>query len=114
MKCAHCGHKPAHRCYSEGLDCTGGLARTANCEDQETRLTLVTSSEMEARYYMQLTRLEEIIRFAGEMGYKRLGLAFCVGLAKEAQVVSGILKKHFNTEVHRHICLLITINYEGG
>lgn len=64
-------------------------------QDDQTRRMLTTSSEIEARYYMQLTRLEEIIKFAGEMGFKRLGLAFCVGLAREAGIVAGILEKHF-------------------
>jgi len=95
MRCAHCRRKPAHKCYSEGLDCTGGLARADLYHEEGVRRTLTTSSEIEARYYMQLTRLEEIIRFAGEMGYRRLGLAFCVGLAREAEAVSGILEKHF-------------------
>jgi uncharacterized metal-binding protein len=38
------------------------------------------------------TRIVEICEFARKMGYKRLGLAFCVGLAKEAGIVADILK----------------------
>ncbi len=33
------------------------------------------------------TRIEEIMGFAEKMGYKRLGMAFCIGLRKEAKVV---------------------------
>lgn len=33
------------------------------------------------------TRIEEIIQFARRMGYKKLGLAFCMGLRNEAAVV---------------------------
>lgn len=95
MKCAHCHQKPAHKCYSEGFDCTGGLARVSDYNDSGVRRMLTTSSEIEAGYYMQLTRLEEIIKFAGEMGYQRLGLAFCVGLAREAEAVSAILERQF-------------------
>jgi uncharacterized metal-binding protein len=40
------------------------------------------------------TRLVEIREFAQKMGYQRLGLAFCIGLAKEARVVAEILKGH--------------------
>jgi len=40
------------------------------------------------------TRIEEICEFAGKMGYKRLGLAFCVGLISEGKVVHDILKAH--------------------
>lgn len=46
-------------------------------------------------YVMQptKTRIVEICEFAERMGYKRLGLAFCIGLAKEAEVVEEILEK---------------------
>ena len=47
-------------------------------------------------YVMQptKTRIVEICEFAKKMAYKRLGLAFCVGLAKEAGIVEDILKTH--------------------
>lgn len=45
-------------------------------------------------YVMQpsKTRLVEIYEFAEKMGYKRLGLAFCIGLAREAQIVEQIIE----------------------
>lgn len=39
------------------------------------------------------TRIEEICEFARKMGYVRLGLAFCAGLAREARVVADLFKK---------------------
>jgi len=36
-------------------------------------------------------RVQETIEFAHKMGYKRLGLAFCGGLKKEANILSEIL-----------------------
>ena len=36
-------------------------------------------------------RIEEIIEFSQKMKYKRLGLAFCIGLRKEAKVVEKLL-----------------------
>jgi len=36
------------------------------------------------------TRLEETMEFAGRMGYRRLGLAFCMGLRNEARTVDKI------------------------
>lgn len=38
------------------------------------------------------TRIVEICEFARRMGYKRLGLAFCIGLGNEAEVVEQIFK----------------------
>jgi uncharacterized metal-binding protein len=45
-------------------------------------------------YVMQpsKTRMVEIYEFAEKMSYKRLGLAFCIGLAGEAKIVEQILK----------------------
>ncbi|MBW2015793.1 MAG: DUF1847 domain-containing protein [Deltaproteobacteria bacterium] len=47
-------------------------------------------------YVMQptKTRIVEICEFAKKMGYKRLGLAFCIGLAKEAGIVEEVFKEH--------------------
>ena len=47
-------------------------------------------------YIMQptKTRIVEICEFAKKMGYERLGLAFCVGLTKEARLVTEILESH--------------------
>ncbi len=36
------------------------------------------------------TRIEEIAEFARKMNYRRLGLAFCVGLRREAKIVAEI------------------------
>ena len=36
-------------------------------------------------------RIEEIIEFARKMNYRRLGLAFCIGLRKEAGIVEKLL-----------------------
>ena len=35
-------------------------------------------------------RLQETIEFAGKMGYRKLGLAFCMGLRTEAKVVGAL------------------------
>lgn len=38
------------------------------------------------------TRLEEIISFAKKMGYKKLGVVFCLGLMNEARILIPILE----------------------
>lgn len=50
----------------------------------------------ERPYVMQptKTRIVEVCEFAEKMGYKRLGLAFCIGLKYEAGLVEEILKSH--------------------
>ena len=53
----------------------------------------VTASEMEPDGYCQWPRLRETIELCRRMGYKRVGLAFCMGLRKEAKVVDGLLRR---------------------
>ena len=38
-------------------------------------------------------RVQEICEFAHKMGFKRLGIAFCVGMTKEAAILNEILVK---------------------
>ncbi len=40
------------------------------------------------------TRVEEIVEFAGRMEYKKLGVAFCIGLMQEANTFVRILRKN--------------------
>ncbi len=48
-------------------------------------------------------RILEICEFAQKMGYKKLGLAFCGGLAKEGEIVSRILE-NFGFDVVSVMC----------
>ncbi len=54
------------------------------------------------------TRLEEIIRFALKMGYKKLGVAFCIGLSNEAEVLIPLLE-NCGFEVESGACVLKTL-----
>lgn len=49
------------------------------------------------------TRIIEICEFAKKLNYKRLGLAFCMGLTKEASVVVDVMENH-RFEVVSVIC----------
>ena len=37
-------------------------------------------------------RVEELIQFASKCGYKKLGIAFCAGLANEARILTDVLE----------------------
>lgn len=50
------------------------------------------SALIESEGYCRWTRVEETIRFCRAMDYRKIGLAFCIGLKKEAAVMSNILK----------------------
>ena len=53
--------------------------------------------------YCRLTRVEEIMTFARKMGYKKLGIAYCIGLVNEARILpaSSVLN---GFEVYSVIC----------
>ena len=113
-KCAECGLETKERiCQTEGGKASKycpTLAQTellteANreYESPETHEFARNASIQEAQcyanrdqkpYVMQptKTRIIEIYEFAARMGFKRLGLAFCIGLAKEAGIVAQILE----------------------
>ena len=91
MKCALCKEK---KCY-EGKDCTQIKEEVEKACRQELK-SMRVSAHIEAEHYMKKNRLEELILYAKEMGYKRLGLAFCIGLEDEAETIHKILSNHFD------------------
>ncbi len=72
----------------------------AKYDDPETRELARQASIQEFEGYVQLPegrtprypRVEEMAQFAKKMGYKKLGVAFCVGLMAEAKTLVRILE----------------------
>ena len=104
MKCAPCSEK---KCTS-GKDCTDILAEVKAKYVGEDLKILLTADKLTENFYMQKTRMEEVLYFAGEMGYKKLGLAFCSGLKEESEIVDRILSKEF--KVFSAICKVCGID----
>lgn len=52
------------------------------------------SARVEAEGYTLWPRLREALELAKRMGYTKVGLAFCVGLKKEARLVADYLSRH--------------------
>ena len=100
MKCAYC----------KALSCVVGEKGPKNCPMETNRDVLEEARKLyerllekklaanagivEATGYLQWPRLKDTIEFAKLMNYKKLGIAFCVGLQKEANVLSKILEKY--------------------
>lgn len=86
-KCVEC---KTQECY-DGKDCydiADDILKEYTAEDLKS---MRISGKIETDHYMKKTRLEEIIQFADDFGWKRLGIAFCVGLTKEAEILEKIL-----------------------
>jgi uncharacterized metal-binding protein len=65
------------------------FARQASVQEGECY-----ANRQQRPYVMQptRTRIEEIVEFSRKMKYSRLGLAFCIGLAREAAAVEEIFR----------------------
>lgn len=102
-----------HLCTAKG--CSGGKPCSASDSlelyGDEDRLLLKTASDVEALYYCTLNRLEEIMEFARRMGWKRLGLAFCIGFSDEAAMLGEILSGEF--EVYSACCKIFGLPKES-
>lgn len=69
----------------------------------------VCSAQVESEGYSRLTRVEETMIYAHKMGYKKIGVAFCVGLRQEAKIFTNILRKNgFETE--SVVCKCVSID----
>ncbi|MDI6889173.1 MAG: DUF1847 domain-containing protein [Methanocellales archaeon] len=108
MKCALCDDKT---CY-QGKDCTALKEKVmSKCKAETKNLEIMaTAANLGARHYMKLTRLEELITFCKSMGYKTLGIAFCIGLESEAKVLHELLEKDF--KVYSVCCKICGIDKE--
>lgn len=77
------------------------LVEEAKAEYQkpEVQKFFVTSSEIEHDGYCQWPRLKETMVFCKRMGYKKIGLGFCIGFAKEARIVADLFRNEGFTMV---------------
>lgn len=103
MSCADCGNA---LCNTDRTDYTE-FCETKNMDPElleEVRQTYLNDPEVlqfmqnaaavEYGGYGVLTRIQEIAEFAKRMGYKRIGIATCVGLLKETRIAAKILRSH--------------------
>lgn len=71
--------------------------------DEENKTVTLAAANVESEFYCKLTRVEEIAEFAKKMNYKKLGIATCVGLIKEAGIVAKFLRNK-GFEVYGAVC----------
>ena len=91
MKCAYC---KTRECY-QGKDCFGihDESRGMFERDEVNRRISEVATSIESDGYMKWCRVYEVVEFAKRMGFKRIGIAFCVGMVNEARVLQEILEK---------------------
>jgi uncharacterized metal-binding protein len=92
-----CPTKNMPECVEDSLkeykqsDGIGEFAKQASIQEAEGYMNRELGYE---HVRAQKTRIEEIMEFAGKMAYKRLGMAFCIGLKKEADMVEKVFSSN--------------------
>ena len=80
MKC-DCANCPTHACYTNGVNCTGvPLEDVKEAYTEEELKLMQAAAYVEGTFYSNICRLQETAEFAKAMGYKKLGMSFCIGL----------------------------------
>ncbi len=64
---------------------------------------MVASAEVEYEGYCQWARVQEIMEFARKIGARRIGIANCIGLIREARIFARILQAN-GFEAYAVIC----------
>ena len=72
-------------------------------EEEENKRVSVVSAEIENEFYQEYTRVQEVVEFAKRMGFRKIGIATCVGLLEESRVLARILRKN-GFEVYGAAC----------
>ncbi|MBT3222278.1 MAG: DUF1847 domain-containing protein [Proteobacteria bacterium] len=78
---------------AEGFEADLELARR-RYDDEDTSAFMLEAARTESAGYCKQTRVEEIMAFANRLGAEHLGVAFCVGLAREAGLLRTILERN--------------------
>ncbi len=86
MRCDRCEEPRCATC-EEGAPYSRDLKEVA--DDPVYRV----ASEIEVEGYMEWTRVEEIAELAERMGWKNIGVAYCVGLHEEASALCTFLEE---------------------
>jgi uncharacterized metal-binding protein len=92
MKCEACSDR---RCR-EGEDCFDGAAAPLPHLRDEDVLIMRAAAQVEAEHYFKIPRIQELAEFSKLMKYRKLGLAFCIGLQDESEQVVSCLSADFD------------------
>ncbi len=107
--CAECFDKECQR--SETSDLTNCPAKDKKWiesvikeykKEENIKISQI-AAHVEKTGYCQMTRIEEIAEFAKLSEIKKIGLAFCVGLSREAKIVSRFFR-HKGFDVISAVC----------
>lgn len=94
-------------CLTDSMDPTLREESVRAYEGEDAR-TAVVAAEIERDGYGVWCRVRELVEFARRMGYRRIGIATCVGLLRESCVLADILRSN-GLEVYGIACKAGTV-----
>lgn len=90
---AHGNHPYPAFCPSQALgEARRGEALSCYQRDPEDQKLAQVAAEVEAAGYRQWPRVRETVEFARRMGFRKIGIATCVGLIRESRTLAKILR----------------------
>lgn len=100
--CVDCGVKKCHFgdgtypnfCLTTDIDEAEKAEILKVYEDPEIHNIMIQAANVEYEGYCRLTRVEETIEFARKMGFQKIGIASCVGLLPESNLLARVLRAH--------------------
>lgn len=98
MDCLACEEKVCLR----GEICRPGLRRNVEHSDNATRMMLESSLDVTAEKERTLCRLTELIYFCLGMKYRKIGIAFCIEMFEQTEILVSLLRRFF--EVYPVCC----------
>jgi uncharacterized metal-binding protein/predicted Fe-Mo cluster-binding NifX family protein len=91
IDCLECGDR---RCL-RGEPCLQGIHVASATTQPDTQRILEAALDISCEEERNLCRLAEVVYFALEMKYRRLGIAFCWDLAEPTRILVGVLRRFF-------------------
>ena len=99
--CIDCGRKACQKsnaalypdyCLTKNADPAFLAEMEAAYIEEENNEIMKKTAQIQAETYGRLTRVEETILYAKEIGAKKIGIATCTALLKESQILARILR----------------------
>jgi uncharacterized metal-binding protein len=91
---ADCINCSDYKCLA-GESCRWSLKMTREVENKEMEDILAAALDISFENERILCRLSELIYFAIEMNYKKIGIAYCTELAEPAGIAAQVLRRFF-------------------
>lgn len=90
-------------CLTTKLECADLEWAESRYNEGKNKEVMIASSEVEFEGYCQWTRVQEIMEFARKINARKIGIANCIGLIREARCFAKILRAN-EFEVYAVVC----------